>query len=106
MRAGQLFTALVIEQRTTVQDESGQPLDVWSTVLACRADLRGLSGLESIRADAPASIVKASARIRWCTGISAAMRVRTVDEGALYNITAVLPDARRRYVDLALERAS
>lgn len=105
MRAGQLNTAIVIERRTTVQDDAGQPLDVWSTVLACRADLRHLSGLESIRADGVASIVKASARIRYRTGITAAMRLTA--EGTTYNIVAVMPDvARHQYVDLALEVAS
>lgn len=106
MYAQQLRTPAVIQQRGAGQDETGQPVDTWTDVCSVFTDLRHLSGLESIRADGVASIVKASARIRWCTGISAAMRVRTVDEGALYNITAVLPDARRRYVDLALELAA
>lgn len=71
----------------------------------CWADLRHLSGLESIRADGTASIVKASARIRYRTGITAAMRLSA--EGVDYNITAVMPDvARKQYVDLALEVAS
>lgn len=103
MYAQQLRTPAVIQQRGAGQDETGQPLDVWETVCECWADLRHLSGLESVRGDGATSIVKASARIRWRTGITAAMRVHLAD-GSVYGITAVMPDmARRQYVDLVLE---
>lgn len=105
MRAGDLRTRVTIKQRTQGQDETGQPFDIWETVCECWTDLRHLSGMESIRADGVASIVKASARIRYRTGITAAMRLSV--EGVDYNITAVMPDvARKQYVDLALEVAS
>lgn len=105
MYAQQLRTPAVIQQRGAGQDETGQPFDVWETVCECWADLRHLSGLESVRGDGATSIVKASARIRYRTGITAAMRLTA--EGVTYNIVAVMPDvSRKQYIDLALEVAA
>lgn len=100
-----LRTRITIQRRQAREDEAGQPMDAWVDVCLCWADFRVRSGLETAKADATASVVRASARIRWRTGLSADMRV--VADGQPWRITALLPDvAYRRYVDLVLEALS
>ena len=83
-------------------DELGQPIPGWTDVATVWASIRHLSGVESIKADAAVSAVKASIRIRWRTGLNAGMRV--VHGLRVYSIEAVLPDAGgREYVDLVAE---
>ena len=90
-----------IERHVAGQDAWGQPVDTWELVAARWADVRLLSGLETIKADAPASAVRASIRIRHLAGLDAGMRA--VHGTKTYNITAVLEDPARRFVDLACE---
>lgn len=101
--AGSLNRRINIERRATTQDVLGQPVETWDLVAAVWADIRHMGGMESIKAGADVSTVRASIRIRYRAGIDAGMRVT---HGAdVYDITAVLPDeARREYVDLVCER--
>ena len=86
----------------TATDELGQPIPGWTDVATVWADIRMKSGLESIKAGAPVSVVQASIRVRYRTGITAGMRV--VHNLQAYNITAVMPDVGgREYVDLIAE---
>ena len=105
MLAGKLNRRITIEQRSTTQDAIGQPVETWTTVAELWADIRYQRGLEAIKAGADISVVGASIRIRYRTGIDAGMRVT---HGAdVFNIQAVLPDAgRREYVDLACQRVT
>lgn len=99
--AGKLNRRITLQRRTATKDAVGQPLDAWETVAERWADVRLLSGLETIKADAPVSAVRASIRIRYMTGLDAGMRV--LHGSATYNILAVLPDPGRVFVDLACE---
>lgn len=102
LNAGRLNQRISIESPVTGADALGQPLLGWETVAMVWADIRHPSGTESIKAEAPTSIVKASIRIRYRTGIAARMRV--VHGATVYNILAVLHDyARREYIDLVCE---
>jgi len=101
-----------MNRRVTLQrlsgnrDEWNQLIpDEWGDVATVWADIRHQNGLETVKADAQTSIVKASIRIRYRTDIDASMRVKY---GALiYSIKAVLPDlVAKRHVDLVCELAS
>lgn len=105
MQAGKLNSRIAIEQRSTTQDATGQPVETWTTVATVWAHIRLLSGVEAIKADADTSITKASIRIRKSAGIDAGMRVS--HGGILYDIEAVLPDeAGRQYLDLVCARVA
>ena len=83
-------------------DELGQPIPGWTDVATLWASIRHLSGVESIKADAAVSTVRASIRIRWRPGLNAGMRV--VHGAQVYGIEAVLPDVGgREFVDLVAE---
>lgn len=101
MRAGLLLSRIAIEKRIQGQGPLGQPINTWVTLADVWADVRHLSGTESIKAGAVTSAVNASARIRWRTDVTAAHRV--MHEGRAYDVGAVLPDSRREYVDLLLK---
>ena len=101
MRAGRLSSRVTIQQRTDTQTEVGEQVPTWSTLAAVWADVIHNSGLETIKAGASASVVKASIRVRYRADVKPSMRV--VKGADIYNIEAVLPDQGREYCDLVCE---
>jgi len=105
MRAGTLNNKVTIQQQASTQDDWGQPLNTWTDIATVWADIRHQSGIETIKADSPVSVVKASIRIRYRTGVDAGMRV--LHGTTAYNINAVLPDvSKKQYLDLVCEVVS
>ena len=107
MRAGGLNRHITIQRRGTATDSWGTPLpgvENWAEVGKAWASIKTLSGLGTIKADAQASTIKASIRVRWRTDLTAGMRV--LHGTTVYDVRAVLPDvAGREYVDLVCEVA-
>ncbi|CAN7492966.1 phage head closure protein [Acidovorax sp. LjRoot74] len=102
MQAGRLNRRCVLQTPGTAQDELGQPIPGWTDVATLWADIRMKSGLESIKAGAPVSVVAASVRIRYRAGVNAGMRV--VHNLQAYDIKAVMPDVSgREFLDLICE---
>lgn len=102
MKAGKLNVLVTIRQKTSTQDEAGQPVLTYSNLATVWANIRHLSGVETIKSEAPTSVVKASIRIRRRTDVTAAMEV--VHGATIYEIKAVLPDEEsRERLDLACE---
>ena len=99
MRAGELRDRITIQRKTAAADAWGTPEPQgWEDVAKVWSNVRHQSGSESIRAGADTSIVRASIRIRWRTGIDAGMRV--LHAGQVFDIEAVLPGVGRQHVDL------
>ena len=98
MKAGQLRHRVEILRRVKEKDKSGATVMVWRPLCKVWADVRHVSGSETMRHE----VLSASVRIRWRTGISADMRVKTGN--GVYVIRAVIPDLRRReFLDLTCE---
>lgn len=107
LSASRLRTRVRIEQQSEEADEFGQRLDTWTEVVTVWADALHTSGLELARAGGEVSKARASFRIRYRTGITAAMRLVHASTGQVYNILAALPDlARREHVDLVCEASA
>ncbi len=104
LRAGDLRNRITIQRRAPGSDAAGQPSTHWAPVATVWASIRTTSGLQAIKAGATTSLVQASIRIRRRDGITSAMRV--LHGTTVYEIKAVLPDARREYIDLVCEVAS
>lgn len=105
MQAGRLNRRVTLQAPGTAEDELGQPIPGWTDVATLWADIRMKSGLESIKAGAPVSVVQASIRVRYRAGITAGMRV--VHNLVAYEIKAVMPDVSgREFLDLACEVVS
>ncbi len=101
---GQLRDRIEILTHSQAVDEWGTPLPGTSQWLpiaagAVWANVRHLSGIAAIKADADTSVVKTSIRIRRRKDIDASMRVRF--DGRIYQIDAILPDQLREFCDLA-----
>lgn len=104
--AGSFPHQIHIQRKTGTKDSWGTPLpEAWENITAkpIWANVKYLSGSESIKADASVSVVRASVRIRWRAGVTAGMRV--VHIGDTLDIEAVLPGAGRQHVDLVCKRA-
>lgn len=103
MDARNLNQRITLQQRSTMQDGAGQPLETWNAVATVWADIRHQSGLQALKGDADVSIVKASIRIRYRTDLDAGMRV--LHGANVYAIAALLPDvAAKQYLDLVCEK--
>ncbi|WP_284213875.1 phage head closure protein [Comamonas jiangduensis] len=99
--AGDFSHQIHIQRRTGGHDEWNSPNPQgWENITAkpIWANVRHQSGSESIRAGADVSIVRASVRIRWRTGVDAGMRV--LHGGQVFDVEAVLPSADRTHIDL------
>jgi SPP1 family predicted phage head-tail adaptor len=106
MRPGSLRSRVVIKQPGATQDTLGQMIPGWTNLIASGdgkvwANIRHLSGLETIKGGAETAIGKASIRIRYRDDVTTAMRV--VHGATTYRITAVLPDERKAHLDIACE---
>ena len=102
MDIGRLNQRISIEQRTTSQDALGEPVESWGLVCLVWADIRHLSGLETIKSGAETAFVSASIRIRYRPDISAGMRIT---HGAnTYDIKAILHDvSKKQFTDMVCE---
>ena len=106
-RAGSLNSKVILQSPADGFDEIGQPVTTWVDVVIdgtldnkIPADVRYQSGLSAIKAGADVSTAKASIRLRH-RAVNAGQRIKQGD--TVFAIQAVLPDARRVYVDLVAE---
>ena len=105
VNAGQFNRRISLLMLTGGTDALGQPVQTWTEIAQVWADIRHISGMEAIKADAQISTVRASIRVRYRSGLAAGMRV--VHGSTAYAVRAVLPDeADRQAVDLACEVVS
>lgn len=102
MQVGKLQSRITIQRLEDGQDEIGQPVQTWVDVATVWANIRYLSGVETVKSDAPVSVARASIRIRRRTDVHAAMRV--VFGSTVFDILSVLPDEEsRERLDLVCE---
>lgn len=101
MRAGKLRSRATIMALVGADDALGQPSTTWQDVAVVWADVRFVSGIETIKAGREVSTSKASIQIRYLSGITAAMRINV--DGVDYNIVDVVPDAKRAFLTLICE---
>lgn len=105
MQAGKLRHQIALQSLVPGRDAAGQPTMVWTTTATVRGDIQFLNGIGTIKADAPVSIARASIRIRYMTGVTAAMRA--VGDGRTFDIKAVTVDPTgRRWLDLVCEQGA
>lgn len=107
MKAGDLNRLITIQAKQSGADAAGQPIDTWTDVAQVWANIKGETGMASIRKTLPRDGVSMSLdaysfRIRFMTGIAAGMRV--LYEGATFDILQVRMDyAGRVWTDLVCE---
>ncbi len=100
MGAGSYRDLLRIERPDGATDAAGQPTDTWVLVSEVYADIRYQRGAEAIRAGAVASLAQVSVRVRQMDLVTSGMRLVHELDGRVFEVTAVLPDSRRRHTDI------
>jgi SPP1 family predicted phage head-tail adaptor len=92
VRAPDLGTRIVIQQRATSQTARGQQVREWTDVCTVWSRVRQANGREVLAGQAINAAVSAVIEIRWRDGVSASMRV--VDGSRIYNVEAVVDKGR------------
>lgn len=102
MRAGNLDRLIRIEQRTTVLDEWGKPVDIWALVATMRAQKleNAISDREGTRGDTTDNVI--TFRMRWLDGVTLDNRV--IYEGQPFKIMTIKEIGRRVGLDVTCER--
>lgn len=100
MKAASLRSLCVLQTLTAGQDAIGQPVTAWVDTASVWADVRYVNGLSAIKAGADVSLSRVSIRLRY-RAVNAGQRI--LYGTTVFNILAVLPDARRVFVDLVCE---
>jgi SPP1 family predicted phage head-tail adaptor len=102
MNIGKLKTLGKLQSPPTAQDDAGQPTGDWSDVDTIWANIRLLSGLETIKGGAETGVAKASVRIRARSGVTVGMRYLVGT--TVYNIKSAPPlIAGAAFMDLVCE---
>lgn len=101
MPAGKLNQRVTLSGLTGGTDALGQPLQYWADFATVWADVRFVSGIETIKAGRETSTSRASVRIRRRSGVDVSMRARI--NGVDYEIIDIIPDIRRTYLTLMCE---
>jgi SPP1 family predicted phage head-tail adaptor len=107
VKAGELNRQIVIQSRDAGEDAAGQPVDTWTTLATVWANVRGATGMGSIRQSANQDGVAVelnsySFRIRYRTDVDAAKRV--VFGGQNFDVKQVRHDhAGKEWTDLVCE---
>ena len=101
MSAGKLNQRVTLSGLSAGTDAIGQPLQTWVDVTTTWADVRFVSGIETIKAGREISTSRASVRIRRRGNVSRQMRVRI--GGVEYEIVDVVPSVDRAYLTLICE---
>lgn len=104
--AGRYKQAVTIEAATETKGAMGGTEKTWYDVFpgnAVRADIIHVSGSDRVAAGQNHSAVVARAFLRYMPGITAKMRL--VDDGVIYSITAVIDrTSKRRELELVLSQ--
>lgn len=101
MGAGKLNHRITLSGLSTGTDELGQPLQAWVDFATVWADVRFVSGIETIKAGREISTSRASVRIRRRANVSRQMRARI--DGVEYDILDIIPSADRAWLTLICE---
>lgn len=103
MSAGKLNQRVTLSGLSAGTDALGQPLQTWVDVATIWADVRFVSGIETIKAGREISTSRASVRIRCRDNVSSQMRVRI--GGVEYDILDIIPSHDSAWLTLICEAA-
>lgn len=99
---GEMDKRVILQAPVIGQDSNGQPTRSWTQVAAVWANIRYLSGVETIKSEMETGVTRASIRVHYRAGVVPTMRV--LYRGTYFNITAVLPDPTgAHFMDLVAE---
>ncbi len=102
MNPGEMNQRIIIEELATAHDDGGGYSQEWIAFAAAWASVKGITGSERYAAHQIEAVIDHEVKIRYRTGIKAAMRIRNSDR--VLNIKAVFdPEGKRRVLILLCE---
>lgn len=92
---GVVFNRRVEIQSATepTQDETGQPVEAWTTVRTVRAARRDVRGFERLRAEQELAERTSVFTMRWFSGLTAEMQLK--HDGLIWDIEGIAELGRR-----------
>lgn len=100
MSAGDRRHYCALQSRVDTVDEIGQPSTTWRLDRMLHANIKYLNGLSTIKSGADTSVTKVSIRVLH-GAFNAGQRL--VYEGLVFDIQTVIPDGRRKEIDLVCQ---
>lgn len=93
MPAGKLKHRIQLLAQVSGNDALGQPTALWQSVAVTWADVRYVSGIETIKAGRETSTARISVKIRWRDGVTNAMQLLLGAQR--YQVADVVPTGRQ-----------
>lgn len=104
MITGRLRDRITLQNYITTQDEVGQVHKTWEDVATVWAEVKAITGKELMLAQKEMSSTTIRIFIRYRKDVNTTYRIKFPFLGSDYlNIKAVLPDAKRTYLELLCE---
>ena len=100
MSAGARDKYCALQSVAATVDEIGQPSTAWTTDRMVWADIEYLNGLSTIKSGADTSVTKVSIRVLH-GAFNAGQRL--VYKGHVFDIQSVIPDGKRKEIDLVCQ---
>jgi SPP1 family predicted phage head-tail adaptor len=90
-----------LERKAVVQDEMGQPVEIWTVTKTTMADRRDINGVERMRASQELATRTSIFTIRWFPDLNAASW-RIAHEGLLWDIEGLAEprNTRRQFWEI------
>jgi SPP1 family predicted phage head-tail adaptor len=104
MKAGKLREKLTLQRCTTTINDAGTPLDSWADVATLPAELMRRATDDMVRTFGNASEYGMVFRTRWYADITLADRITY--GGTPFTIKKLVPDPRRRSLDISIYRVA
>ena len=93
MKIGTLRNAVEVQKVEEVQDELGQPVEIWKTLHTVWASISPITGREILDAGAERSDITARIVIRWFDGLNTKHRIKFGER--IFDIKVVIDDKER-----------
>lgn len=90
MEAGKLRNRITIQQRTLTPDSYGQSVESWTDFATVWAEIRSISGRESLIAEAMQGITNYEVNIRYKAGVVQSMRI--IYKNHILDVQSVIND--------------
>lgn len=104
MITGRLRDRIILQKYESYQDPLGQVIKDWKDIAIVWAEVKAVTGKELMLSQQEMSSTTIRIYIRYRNDIDTTWRIKYSIAGSQYlNIKAVLPDAKRTYLELLCE---
>lgn len=99
MRAGRLDRRLILQRKTLIENDFGEPTATWTTIATVWAEKREVRGAERYAASQSVAQIDIKYRIRYRRGLTP-LDAFVDEDGRVFDIAAVLEIGRREGLEI------